>query len=93
MNHQTNRNTKHFTSIKFILITILLALNFPIQAAEEIEGFDHFTTGFPLLGRHEFLDCSSCHIGGQFKGTPLVCELCHDCLLYTSDAADDAMNV
>lgn len=67
-----------FSMLYFVLIAILSAINSPLQAEERIEGFDHFTTGFPLLGRHEFLDCSSCHIGGQFKGTPLVCDLCHD---------------
>ena len=79
MNYKKYISTIHFfTTVKFVLITILFAFNFSVQAEEQIEGFDHFTTGFPLLGRHEFLDCSSCHIGGLFKGTPLVCELCHD---------------
>ena len=60
-----------------ILTTCLLLLATPglLQAAE---AFDHFTTGFPLTGKHEFIDCSGCHIGGQFKGTPLECGLCHN---------------
>jgi hypothetical protein len=67
-----------FTTFKSVLITILFALNFPAQAIEQTEVFDHFETGFPLTGKHMFLDCSRCHIGGQFKGTPLVCYLCHN---------------
>ena len=48
------------------------------QAAEPAAGFDHFSTGFPLIGRHEFIDCADCHIAGQFKGTTTDCGVCHD---------------
>lgn len=69
-------------TIRLIFISILLllsfSLNFSLQAAELDRGFDHFTTGFPLIGKHEFVDCSSCHIYGQFRGTPLQCDLCHN---------------
>ena len=69
-------------TIRLILTPILLllsfSLSFSIQAAEPDSGFDHFSTGFPLMGKHEFADCSSCHLYGQFKGTPLVCQLCHN---------------
>jgi Cytochrome c7 and related cytochrome c len=66
--------------LQLSLILILQALFTPAQAAEpESElGFDHFSTGFPLIGRHEFIDCSECHIAGQFKGTPMECGLCHN---------------
>jgi len=47
-------------------------------AANQSAGFDHFSTGFPLTGKHEFIDCSSCHTGGQFKGTPVDCGQCHN---------------
>ena len=33
-------------------------------------GFDHFSTGFPLTGMHESLDCEKCHVKGVFKNTP-----------------------
>ena len=56
----------------------LLTVSSVAHAAEDIESFDHFTTGFPLTGKHRFLDCSSCHVGGLFKGTPLECYLCHN---------------
>ena len=62
-----------------ILLLVSFSLCFSIQAAEpDDSGFDHFTTGFPLTGKHEFVDCSSCHLYGQFKGTPLNCWQCHD---------------
>jgi hypothetical protein len=32
---------------------------------------------FPLVGRHATLDCSSCHAGGVFQGTPDTCYGCH----------------
>ena len=40
--------------------------------------FDHFVTGFPLTGQHQFIACEDCHIAGNFKGTPTLCSKCHD---------------
>jgi len=69
-------------TVRLIFIPILLllgfSLSFLIQAAELESEFDHYSTGFPLTGKHEFIDCSSCHLFGQFKGTPLECPLCHN---------------
>jgi len=43
----------------------------------ESEGsFDHQTSGFPLTGGHENVDCASCHSGG-YQNTPTECEACH----------------
>jgi hypothetical protein len=39
--------------------------------------FDHFSTGFELLGQHREVPCADCHIGGIFKGTPTACVACH----------------
>lgn len=39
--------------------------------------FDHTKKGFELLGGHSVLSCESCHIGGQFEGTPKNCVGCH----------------
>jgi hypothetical protein len=40
--------------------------------------FDHLKyTGFALTGMHAALDCTACHIGGKFKGTPADCVGCH----------------
>jgi hypothetical protein len=79
-----SQNTKNLFGFTFTaLCLILLAssfmfINSSIHAADDFENFDHFSTGFPLTGKHEFLDCSSCHIGGQYRGTPLECVLCHN---------------
>jgi hypothetical protein len=40
--------------------------------------FDHLSaTGFALTGAHATLDCTACHAGGKFKGTPATCSGCH----------------
>ncbi len=39
--------------------------------------FDHFTTAFRLDGAHQFAECESCHVDGQFVGTPTRCGGCH----------------
>ena len=70
--------TPLMTLLRLFFILLLSALFIPAQAAEPTSGFDHFSTGFPLIGRHEFIDCSECHIAGQFKGTPMVCGFCHN---------------
>jgi len=38
-------------------------------------GFLH--TGFRLDGAHAAADCSQCHVGGVFAGTPSDCFACH----------------
>ncbi|HLK34452.1 MAG TPA: hypothetical protein VKT29_15260, partial [Terriglobales bacterium] len=40
-------------------------------------SFNHNTTGFPLTGAHVNVPCASCHINGQFAGTPTDCYSCH----------------
>ncbi len=40
-------------------------------------NFDHSNTSFPLKGKHLNASCSSCHAGGQYKGTPTSCNACH----------------
>ena len=80
MNQTSNPPASILIAIMRIALSIMLLalLNPSTQAANQVDGFDHFTTGFPLTGKHEFIDCSSCHIGGQFKGTPMECVLCHN---------------
>jgi len=41
------------------------------------EGATFNHTTFPLTGAHISLDCSLCHIGGVFQGTPRNCVDCH----------------
>ncbi len=40
--------------------------------------FDHAQfANFPLTGAHAQLECSACHLGGKFAGTPADCFSCH----------------
>ena len=39
--------------------------------------FDHNLTAFPLDGAHLTVECTDCHIGGVFAGTPTDCAACH----------------
>jgi len=41
-------------------------------------GFDHSTTRYPLLGQHATVNCSACHLTGDFK-KPLAFANCMDC--------------
>ncbi|HSB89808.1 MAG TPA: cytochrome c3 family protein [Anaerolineales bacterium] len=45
---------------------------------------DHNKTRFPLTGLHQGVACTQCHVGGEFRGTPMTCAACH--------ASDDAHN-
>jgi hypothetical protein len=40
-------------------------------------SFNHNNTPFPLTGAHVNTPCNSCHINGQFSGTPTDCYSCH----------------
>ncbi len=43
------------------------------------ELFDHHKTRFPLDGRHERLNCESCHKNdAPFRNTPVECSGCHE---------------
>jgi len=37
----------------------------------------HNGTSFRLEGRHQEVACASCHLNGQFRGTPPTCYDCH----------------
>jgi hypothetical protein len=37
----------------------------------------HNATSFRLDGRHQAVACESCHLNGQFRGTPTTCFTCH----------------
>jgi len=89
MNNQNKKievkNLFHvFSSPKWIaLIFILPLLAAAHFASAETTGpagsakFDHFKTGFNLTGAHILARCESCHIQGQFRGTPRDCATCH----------------
>ena len=38
---------------------------------------DHNLTRFPLTGAHVGVECTRCHVGGRFAGTPTDCFSCH----------------
>ncbi len=40
-------------------------------------SFDHNATNFPLTGGHLGVQCSACHVAGQYAGTPTTCYACH----------------
>ena len=62
----------------FRLCAALFVLSSLCSMAQTGEPFDHFMTAFPLTGVHTNTECTACHIGGQFKGTPAECAQCHD---------------
>jgi hypothetical protein len=52
------------------------------EACHSIEAwrpalFDHDATRFPLDGAHAGVDCTRCHEGGRYQGTPTDCYTCH----------------
>ncbi|MGB5338996.1 MAG: cytochrome c3 family protein, partial [Gammaproteobacteria bacterium] len=40
-------------------------------------GFDHKKTDFPLLGKHQEVSCTACHLDTQYENTPQDCNSCH----------------
>jgi hypothetical protein len=40
-------------------------------------SFNHNNTAFPLTGNHSTVACQSCHVNGQYNGTPTDCYSCH----------------
>src|SRR5262249_49680617 len=65
-------------TLLFLVLVLAALLGAPAQAQRAGTSFDHFSTGFPLAGAHFSVDCTSCHIGGRFKGTPRQCAGCHN---------------
>ena len=60
--------------------TLILATALQADAAPPSESqidFQHYKTGFLLSGAHQHVDCSICHAGAVFKGTPRNCSGCH----------------
>jgi len=39
--------------------------------------FDHAKTDFPLRGKHDEIECKSCHKSAVFKDAPSACNACH----------------
>ena len=74
----------HATRSKISFLAALLCILFcsatsaPVRAQQTAGGFDHTSTGFPLIGGHASAACDACHTGGRFKGTPRSCAACHN---------------
>ena len=69
------------TSLMARSIAIAIFALFATLAHAQSSGrgsFDHETTGFSLSGAHLGVDCTSCHTGGRFRGTPRTCAGCHN---------------
>ena len=47
------------------------------EASWKEAKFDHSTTRFPLLGKHDGVKCDDCHKDGHYKDTPMACVACH----------------
>lgn len=39
--------------------------------------FDHGRSRFPLLGKHDDIECKACHKSPVFRDTPMTCIACH----------------
>lgn len=57
---------------------VVALLSTTVLAQSTGNTFDHGTTGFDLMGSHQFVACESCHVGGQFEGTSQQCFSCHE---------------
>ena len=73
----TARRGVALRSAWFALVVTLLGLGAPAAGHAGPSTFDHYTTGFELLGLHRDVACADCHVGGIFKGTPHDCFACH----------------
>lgn len=62
---------------RIFAVLLLSSLCWAGQATAEDRVFDHASTGFDLVGPHAVTACESCHLSGQFTGTPRRCEGCH----------------
>lgn len=60
-----------------VVCLLVLMGCFSTSALAQDKAFDHAETGFELTGGHNFTPCESCHVGGQFAGTPTECVACH----------------
>jgi hypothetical protein len=69
------------TRSTFLLVACAAALLLlPHEAAAQFETPNrsfHESSAFRLEGRHASLPCTSCHLNGQYEGTPTTCYACH----------------
>lgn len=56
---------------------------------------EHARTRFPLVGTHSVVSCEACHDQasvGDYRGAPVLCELCHQADLQQTSAPDHLAN-
>jgi hypothetical protein len=64
--------------LSFIAPAVLLFATSAQAQNSSTSGFDHTTTGFPLIGTHVYVPCAACHINGRYETTPTKCFGCHN---------------
>lgn len=61
-----------------LLAALFVALPEPVRAQFDTPNRSfHETASFRLEGRHATVACASCHLNGQYQGTPTTCYDCH----------------
>ena len=73
----SGRRLRCHLSLGSIWLLLFATAVFGASAESKAPSFDHDVTRFPLTGRHQKTNCESCHVGGQFAGTPTACRSCH----------------
>ena len=87
---KTDSLLRHAWRVCLVLVTTFF-LTAGAQAAATSNqrlAFDHVTTGYLLVGQHEFVTCEACHVGGVFKGTPKRCTGCHNDMIARGKTAN-----
>lgn len=64
--------------VRRVSLAVCLVFFLASWAYSKKDDFDHSSTGFPLTGAHQSVDCAKCHINGVFKNTPRDCAACHN---------------
>ena len=57
--------------------TLILSVGGALAQFDTPNRAFHNQTTFRLEGRHQAVPCESCHLNGQFRGTPSTCFDCH----------------
>ncbi len=71
------------TARRWLTVFVLTIAVWSFRPTEVRAQFDtanrsfHNGTAFRLDGRHQTVPCESCHLNGQYRGTPTTCYDCH----------------
>src|SRR5512138_1469385 len=81
--HVDNSSIARIVLSRRSLLTALAVAACTIWAPDALAQFDtpnrafHSAAPFRLDGRHQAVPCASCHLNGQYRGTPSTCFECH----------------